>query len=171
MLMPAAGGSGSFSGAPSRNANASFRSRENNSAPRDQYRRFESPDQWMYSPVSRDTVADGIVFMSGLMSIVLPVRTNGVMRARNFSVHASHFSSGEIAKSVANAEMTCVRSSPPSMSTERSARLPSSSKVMKKTRSFGAPNWGSAPFFDTSYGFPPAVVIKYITGSDVIHVL
>src|ERR1051325_1501975 len=81
----------------SRNANASFKSRENSSGPRDQYKRFESPDQWMYSPASRDTVATGIDFMSGPMSIVFPVRTNGVMRARNFSVQASHFSSGEIA--------------------------------------------------------------------------
>jgi hypothetical protein len=37
----------------------------------------------------------------------LPVRTNGVMCASKFSVHASHFSSGEIAKSVANAEIAC----------------------------------------------------------------
>jgi hypothetical protein len=42
------------------------------------------------------------------------------------------------------------------MSIEFSARFPSSSNEMKNTRSFDAPNDGSAPFFVTSVALPPA---------------
>jgi hypothetical protein len=101
-------------------------------------------------------VDTGTAFIVGLRSMLWPVRMNGVTCASNFSVHASHFSSGEMTKSVANAEMACCRSSLPSSSIDRNARFPSASKVMKNTRSFAAPNCGSAPRLETRTGVPPA---------------
>ena len=58
---------------------------------------------------TRVTVDTGTADIFGPISMLLPVRRNGVMCASKFSVQASHFSSGEIAKSVANAEMACCR--------------------------------------------------------------
>ena len=78
---PAAGASGSFSGAPGTKANVSGSARVKSSGPRDQWRRRESPDQWTYSPASFETRATGSDFAFGPMSIRLPVRTNGVTKA------------------------------------------------------------------------------------------
>src|ERR1041385_6215757 len=61
------------------NAKASCRSFENSSGPRAQYSRDESPDQCSHSPASFVTLATGIDLMSGPISTVLPVRTNGAM--------------------------------------------------------------------------------------------
>ena len=70
---------GSFSGAPSTNAKASFSSRVKSSGPSAQCRRFESPDQCRYSPASlRHPRHRQRLAVFGPTSIVLPGAANGV---------------------------------------------------------------------------------------------
>src|ERR1051325_8656854 len=66
---------------PAIHANASVSGFSNSSGPRAQYSRDESPDQCSHSPASFVTLATGIDLMSGPISTVLPVRTNGALLA------------------------------------------------------------------------------------------
>ena len=78
--MPFAGASGSFSGAPAMKAKDVLEiAREQLRSERPVAAASASPDQCRYSPASFVTFATGIDFVSGPMSIVLPVRTNGAM--------------------------------------------------------------------------------------------
>ena len=154
--MPAVATGGSAAGVPSTNVLSSRVSRPNSCDPSVHQSFRESPDQWIHSPASRVTWTIGSAFWSADSSTALPVRANGTTRAWKRSVQASHFSSGDTAKSRANSDAACARSSVPSTAIDFNVRFLSSITV-KNSRSDVAPYCGALPLSISRRAAPPAI--------------